>query len=274
MTLVQRPDSGYLNYEDAGSGIPVVFVHGWGMSGRVWRYQMEALSRRFRVITLDLRGHGRSGTACSCTMSDFADDVVFLFDRLRLRNAVAVGWSMGVQVLLQAFSGLRESLRGMVLVSGTPKFTRSSDFDHALPEVEVKGMRLRLRRNHSATMINFFRGMFAEGEVSPEESRKIEREILSGIDFPGEETALASLAALADADLRDLLPDIDMPVAIVHGGADSITLPGAAGYLAQRLPRANLSIFPGAGHAPFLSDPEAFNALVGAFVQQVKRDDR
>lgn len=101
MPFLETSGSVALHYDEAGEGFPLVFIHGWAMSGNVWAYQ-RPLAERFRVITLDLRGHGKSSPASSYAFGDFASDVALLFDRLGLRRAALVGWSLGAQVALES----------------------------------------------------------------------------------------------------------------------------------------------------------------------------
>jgi pimeloyl-ACP methyl ester carboxylesterase len=170
-------------------------------------------------------------------------------------------------VALAAFPEIRERLAGLVLVGATPRFTTTDSYPHGLPVNEPRGMGLRLRRNFSRTMGEFFRQMFAQGELSREQENRITREIVMGGRLPQPEAAVAALDILASADLREALPEIDRPVLLVHGAADTICPPGAARFMAERLPHARLIEFEAVGHAPFLSRPAEFNAVLRRFLQ-------
>ncbi len=269
MPFIETADGVAIHYEDEGEGRPLVFVHGWAMSARVWRFQKELDASR-RLIAMDLRGHGQSGAPTDgYAMVDFAGDLVSLFTTLDLTDAVLVGWSMGAQVVLQAFSLLRSRLAGLVLVSGTPKFSAAGDYPFGLPLVDVKGMGLRLRRDYQKTMGDFFRGMFADGEPDREQYQRIVHEIVMGGRSPGAEAARRSLQTLADADLRPQLGLVDRPVLLVHGSRDAICLPAASQYMAERLPMARLRIIEGSGHAPFMVRPAEFNDILLDFLRSV-----
>jgi non-heme chloroperoxidase len=156
-----------------------------------------------------------------------------------------------------------------VLVAGTPKFSANGDYPHGLPTHEVKGMELRLKRDYQKTMGEFFRGMFADGELDREQYQKIVHEIVLGGRTPEPEVARRSLQALASADLRAVLPRIDLPVLLMHGGADVICLPAASRYMMKQMPNARLEVFEGLGHAPFLSRPDGFNKLLKEFADGI-----
>ncbi len=274
MPFVEAPSGVTIQYESKGEGNPLVFIHGWSMSGRVWRYQADALASSYRVITMDLRGHGdSSGQAAGYAFEDFAADTAELFEQLGLRNAVLIGWSMGVQVAIRAFKPIKDRLAALVFVGGTPKFTASDDYPCGLPPAETRSMAIRLRRNYVKTMGDFFHGMFAEGELSRDSYQHIVRDMVMGGKLPERETALKTLDTLVSSDLRPLLREIDVPVLLVHGSKDIITMPEASRYMTRYLPHATLKIIEGTGHAPFISRPEGFNALLHSFMEVVYGDN-
>ena len=268
MPFIETPAGVSLHYQETGSGRPVVFLHGWAMSGRVWRFQKE-LEDSYRLIFLDQRGHGQSAPAAGYTVEDYAKDLASFIDKLGLENAVLVGWSMGVQVALQAFPAVRDRLAGLVLVGGTARFTTADDYPHGKPPVEVKGLGLRLRRDHQKTMGDFFKGMFAEQELDKAQYQRIIHEIVMGGHSPDQEAARESLNILSTVDQRDRLPQVDRPVLLVHGELDTICPASASEYMAGRLPMATLEIFHGCGHAPFMTRPEQFNELLRSFLARI-----
>jgi len=260
------PTAVTLHYEQSGGGRPLVLLHGWAMSGRVWRFQ-QPLQDACRLIVLDQRGHGHSSTGPGYTLQDFAGDLVDLFTALDLEDAVVIGWSMGVQVALQAFPAIRSRLAGLVLVGGTPRFTTAEGYPHGQAPVEVKGMGVRLRRDYHKTMGEFFRGMFAEGEMDGAQYQRIVHEIVMGGRSPDPEAVKEALKILSTGDLRGELSSVDRPVLLIHGDQDTICPASASAYMAEQLPMATLQVLEGCGHAPFMTRPEHFNALVRGFVE-------
>ena len=259
-------------YGSTGDGPPLVFLHGWGMSGSVW-YGQYVLSDCCRLITPDLRGHGRSsapesGYAFEC----FARDLQELFTRLDLDRAVVIAWSMGVLVALSAFPLIRGRLAALVFVSGTPKFTADAGYPYGLPSSEPRGLGLRLKKNHHDAMHHFIRSMFTEEEISRGcQERMVSAE--SGYEYPDGSAARQSLKSLADADLRSALPGIDVPVLLVHGSDDNVCPVAAAYYMAGELPESRLVMLTGAGHAPFLTKPIEFNESIRQFINGIYSDD-
>ncbi|GFE59048.1 alpha/beta fold hydrolase [Geobacter sp. AOG1] len=273
MPFLETPGGVSIHYEESGTGRPLVLVHGWATSGVVWRFQAP-LAETCRLITVDLRGHGCSSSPSSgYGLTDLTDDLVALFIELSLNDAVLLGWSLGAQVALAAFPYLRERLAGLALVGGTPRFTLADDYDFGLPSSEPRGMGLGVRRDFQKTMGGFFRKMFAAGELTREQENLIAREIVIPGRLPEPDVALATLDILSTADLREMLPAVDRPVLLIHGGADTICLPGASRYMAEQIPGAHLVELAGVGHAPFLSRPDEFNRILSGFMEDIHGRD-
>jgi pimeloyl-[acyl-carrier protein] methyl ester esterase len=254
-----------IKYSDHGEGIPVLFLHGWMMSRKVWSFQ-EPLSGQFRVITMDLRGHGDSlETEFSYELC--IGDISDLLTHLKIVRAVIVGWSMGAQIALRFHGSFSRETAGMVLVGGTPCFCQQGDNDSGLPKSEVRSMAQRLRTDYKLTSGDFFKAMFADGEIPKSDLVRIAGRTLGRLpDYP---LALSALNALKDADLRGLLPEISVPVLLIHGTGDRICLPEASKYMASNIPGARLELLENRGHAPFLTDPERFNSLLASFVHSL-----
>lgn len=267
MPFLETSGSVTIHYEEAGEGFPLVFIHGWAMSGNVWAYQ-RPLAERFRVITLDLRGHGKSSPAAGYAFADFASDVALLFDRLGLRRAALVGWSLGAQVALESIRLLGDRVAALALIAATPKFTAADGWSHGLPDTEARGLGLRLKRDYDGTLGAFFRRMFAEGELTHDQYQSIVRDIVLPRPLPDPAAVQAALATLAEGDHRSILAHITSPVLVIHGERDSICPPDAGRYIADAIPGAQFLLL-GEGHAPFLSRPEMFNRKLSEFIAGV-----
>lgn len=258
-------DGTVINYGDIGSGPPLVFIHGWMMSSAVWKYQYP-LSNYFRFITPDLRGHGTSSGALF-SYPACRDDLVDLFDHLSLENVTLVGWSMGSQILLYSWPRLMKRVAALVLVSGTPCFCSHGEYRHGLAVAEVRSMAARLRRNFARTAGEFFKGMFAPGEIGPARYSEIARDV-SGI-LPSTDVAFTALDALIQTDLRNELDHVSTPALLLHGSEDVICPVSASRFMSEKLRSARMAVFEGSGHAPFLSSDLEFNRIVQEFAQEV-----
>ncbi|ACL67196.1 alpha/beta hydrolase fold protein [Anaeromyxobacter dehalogenans 2CP-1] len=256
-------DSGVrLAYADRGAGAPLVLVHGWSLSSAAFDDLAVRLPGR-RLVTPDLRGHGGSGAA-PFALEDLGRDLALLLDRLDLRGAVLAGWSLGAQAALAALPAVRARLAGLVLISGTPRFTLCDGWPHGLPAQALEVLAHRVRREPARAAARFFDGMFAPGELDPA-ARARTGALRAAIPSPGSAAALAGLDVLAAADLRPTLAGVGVPALVIHGTADPICPPGAGRALAAGIPGARLALLPGAGHAPHLTRPDEVAALLQAF---------
>jgi pimeloyl-[acyl-carrier protein] methyl ester esterase len=265
MPILETSEGVSIHYDDKGTGMPLVFLHGWAMSGDVWRFQ-QVFAEQYRCIVPDLRGHGRSSAPVSGYSFDcFARDLAELFSSLDLERAIVIAWSMGVHVTLQAFPLIRERLSALVFVSGTARFTAAADYPFGLPPSEARGLGIRLKSDPSRAVLDFAAGMF-----TVEERNLGCCEMMSGMSdsslLPDTQAARESLASLASADFRTVLADIDLPVLLIHGSSDTICPAAASHLMAEMLPDARLAVMAGAGHAPFLSRPDEFMYILRKFV--------
>lgn len=268
MPFLTTRAGGQLCYQQQGRGRPLVFVHGWCMSGQVWQLQ-QALADQYRVVTFDLRGHGRS-TVPAGGMEGFAgygSDLVDLMEALDLQNTVLVGWSLGAQVLLTAFKELAARVAGIVLVGATPRFSAAPHFPYGLSPKEAEGMRLKIRRNLERTLDGFHRQLFVTGELDDTQSLAAVQSILAGVPSPSAAAALNGLEALMTAEMLQEAASVSCPALLVHGDQDPICLPQASAWLAEQIPTSRRLLYPGCGHAPFLSRPDRFNQDLRQFVE-------
>lgn len=263
MPQLSTPDGVVINYSDVGSGQPIIFLHGWLMSSMVWTAQ-QRLMEKFRIIAPDLRGHGESGGTVF-SYDGCVADLVTLMDALGLEQAIVVGWSMGAQIALHSWSQLQSRLVGLVLVGGTPMFCRQEGYGYGVPLAEARGMAVRLKRNFNLAAGEFYQGMFTPAERIGHDVNDMSKSIVGRLPEPA--LALSALNELIRSDLRGVLPGISIPVLLLHGGADHICLPEAALYMHDKLPHSRLEIFPAVGHAPFLTSPSEFNALLTDFAR-------
>lgn len=241
-------------YEQSGHGLDVVLVHGWGSHGGVWTEIAARLSADYRVTVPDLPGHGRSRDFAPET---FTPEIMAEAIRRRLYGpAVWVGWSMGGLVALAAAQHPAHAASGLVLVNATPKYVQSPDWPHAMPPAVLEQFAQNLEQDYAGTLERFLTLQMAAGE-----DRNVLRRLRHEMFRYGEPVTAAlhaGLRLLQDQDRRGVLGNIAVPALVIQGERDRLVPMGAARYLAEHLPQARLAPVPGAGHAPFLSHPDAF----------------
>ena len=254
-----------LNYDVQGKGRPILFLHGWGMSSRVWREQVLEFSNRYMTVTMDFRGHGSSEPSDDYSFETLARDIKEIIDGLLLGPVSLVGWSMGGSVAILTANRYPEVVDSLVLVSTTPKFVTSEDFPHGQPEAMLRRLAKQIDMDTHKAMIEFCSLMFEEEGITDDVW-----ETVAFKDWPSKDTLIGYLKTLAEADLREHLPKIECPTAIIHGMLDKISLQEAAVYMAGRMKRVRLEIHHDEGHALFLTRPDWFNTELEGFLNEFR----
>ena len=261
---VALPDGVTLAYVQLGDphGIPVVLIHGYTDSDLDWAPLVPYLSKDFRLVIVDLRGHGASSKPeCCYTRLDFAYDVKLLLDALGIERADIVGHSLG-SIIAQTFAEYwpQRTLR-VVLISSTGgpppgSRPRKPQFDYAAA----------IRRLHEPIEPDsaFMKEWWASPKpVDPQFLRR-QRRNAAGIPL---QVWLAVLdQGLVDSDLQRTLPRLRAPTLLIWGSADPIMEPPVRQTLRRALPHAKVVIFPGLGHNPFWEDPRACAAVIDGFL--------
>lgn len=246
-------------YHDEGQGEPLLLIHGFPLSSEMYRPQRAGLSQRFRVITPDLRGMGRSTSLPDpddYSMAVYADDLVALLDELGIGQAIVGGMSMGGYV---AFAMLRrhpDRVRALLLLD--TKATPDTDEGR-----QGRFQMMQQARDEGAGAIadTMLPKMLSERTRSEQpELASWLRELMAATPVEGMLGALHALAARPDS--TDLLAGIMFPTLVVAGGADPITPPAVAQEMSDAIAGAELLVVDGAAHAANLERPEEINARI------------
>lgn len=272
MPFVPASDGVLLHYESTGSGRPIVLIHGWTMNGRFFHKNVEALAAHHRVITIDSRGHGRSGKELvHLTMEQVGRDVDTVLATLDVRDAVLAGWSMGMATVYNYLAQFgTERLAGVIDIDMTPYLFADEGWPHgvfgtldARSSLDVQRQMIADRTGLMSTLVP---AMFAAGSTP-------EPDVLAW--WADESTTVPDLTALAlwvsfsSQDWRPLLPSIDVPVLLAHGRKSQIYPTPVWESLAELIPQTSLVLFDESGHSPFWEEPEAFNTAVLDFLKQL-----
>ena len=252
--------------ETAGTGAPVVLLHGWGMNLRVFDALAARLARHYAVTALDLPGHGASPWPAGCTPGRQLQ----LIARSLPRGATLIGWSLGGQLALALAARPVLAVQRLVLIASTPRFVQSEDWPHGLPADTLRQFSRDLGHDSDATVARFLE-LQVRGSLGSAATLAALRAALARHGAARPPALRAGLALLAQTDLRALAPALSVPTLLVAGASDRITPPGAARALAALLPDARLLELPRAGHAPFLSHEEAVAEAALRFLAEPPR---
>jgi 3-oxoadipate enol-lactonase len=255
-----------LAYNDQGSGLPIIFLHAFPLNRTMWAEQEKAFSSQFRVVTIDLRGHGESAAPLwRYTLDQAADDVIGLLDHLSIRQAVFVGLSMGGYILFALYRKYADRVKGLVLAD-----TRAQADTAEGKEARFQMAQTAYQKGPSAIADIMIPKLLSPATVQTKPGlvrhvhAMIEGNQISGI--------AGDLMAMAERpDSVTLLKQITCPTQIIVGELDLPTPPSDAKLMADLIPNARLAIIPAAAHLPNLEQPDQFNESISAFVLNATR---
>jgi len=258
-----------LYYETYGQGRPVVLIHGWPLSGRMWEGQIGALRHAgYQVVSYDRRGFGQSGkTATGYTYDVFASDLKDLLEALNLTDVTLVAFSMGGGEVSRyaGLYGTQDLRSAMLLSSVAPYLLKTADNpDGGMTHEDVEGM---VGQNRPQFLAGFTKKFLNWDE----NGAKLGDEFL---DFAAMMYLQASpvatqecVRAFGETDFRADLAKLTVPTLVVHGDADQIVpLEASGGRVPQYQPNAELNVMKGAPHGLNATRNDEFNKILLDFV--------
>lgn len=252
-----------LHIEVAGSGPDVALLHGWGMHGGVWTDVRDQLSQDYRVHVVDLPGMGYSALITPFNLQRLAQVLAAALPE----NAAIVGWSLGGQVAMRMALDHPDRVSLLALVGSTPRFVQGDDWQAGIAPEVFRQFAAQVAADYHDTMTRFLGLQAFGGEASRTLLRELKERFFAR-PAPDADTLRDALAILLDTDLRAALPQLRVPVLLVHGNRDTLAPVAASQWMAQQLPQAQLRVIEGASHAPFLSHPATFMHTLRTFLNE------
>ena len=249
-----------LGYDDVGTGIPVLFLHGFPHTRSLWSPQLGALAAEARTICMDLRGFGESVPGDAASVDDYADDAAALLDTLALDRAVVVGLSMGGYVSFALWRRHRARVRALVLCD-----TRATA-DTDVARAGRREMRAMVEDKGSMAVANqMITGMVGRTTRAkhPELVDELHR-MMSLAPVRGIAGALEALTTRPDS--MPTLATIDVPTLIVVGDEDVLTPVKDSRSMHLAIPGSRLEVIAGAGHVSTMERPATFNHILSEFL--------
>lgn len=248
-------------FECRGEGPPVVLLHGWPTNSREWRRQLDALSNEFTVVAWDAPGAGQSSDPPDTfRLADWADCLAAFVDVLGLGRAHTVGLSWGGGLALELFRRHPTVPRTLILTSAYAGWAGS------LP-AEVVQQRLQLMLRNCELPTDQWAPAWIKTLLAKDAPEDMVAELMliaSEIHPAGTRVAMR---AFAEADLRDVLPRVDVPTLLLYGDKD-VRAPGEVWKpLHSEIHRSKLVLLPDVGHMIDIEAADRFNIEVRTFLQ-------
>jgi pimeloyl-ACP methyl ester carboxylesterase len=270
-TRVAAPDGVALAVQEWGnpSGPEILLIHGFNQSHLSWLRQVNdgTLAAEFRMVTLDLRGHGSSDKPTDkerYAHQRWGDDIAAVMRAIALRRPVLVGWSFGGNVICDYVRSF--GTKGIVGINFVAAGTKADPAFFGAGRQNYPGMYSDDLATNIASTRGFVRACF---ERQPERE-DFETMLAFNMVVP----AYVRTAVLGrPPNPGDALALIRCPVLVTHGINDRVLLVGLGKFTAAAVPGAKLSLYNGVGHAPFWEDAPRFNHELAQFVRAVNKTE-
>jgi len=245
-------------YEVRGKGEPaIVFIHGWCCDRTYWEAQLPYFAQKYKVLTIDLAGHGESGLDRNeWTMGAFGEDVVAVVNKLNLDQVVLVGHSMGGAVILEAARHMPKRVIGLVGVDTL------QDFEDKFTQEQIDDMFIPLRSNFAETTSNFVRTMF-----TPNSDPALVEKIAADMSSAPQEVGIGALEGYVDFQNNEkirVLQEVQASITCIPSDKYPTNVETNQRYA----PSFQAKIMSGVGHFNMMEDPETFNRLLEETVQE------
>jgi non-heme chloroperoxidase len=273
MSTITTKDGTEIFYKDWGSGQPIVFHHGWPLSGDDWDTQMLFfLAQGYRVIAHDRRGHGRSSqSAKGHEMNTYAADLAELAAKLDLRDAIHIGHSTGGGEVTRyvARYGAGRVAKAVLIGAVPPVMVKTAKNPGGLPLEVFDGLRAAVAANRAQFYLDFASGPFygfnrPGAKVSQGMIDNWWRQSMMGAANAHYEC----IKAFSETDFTEDLQEIKVPVLVLHGEDDQIVPIADSALLSSKLlKKGTLKVYPGLPHGMCATHPEIINPELLAFVR-------
>lgn len=247
-----------LHYVEEGAGPVVLLVHSLGANSYMWKPVMAALSKRYRCIAFDCRGHGNTTYKGAFMVADVAADLNAGLDQLGVSRAHLVGISMGGPILLEMYAARPGRVASLTIADGFYDNRATSADRLAQTEKQLQGK----------TMLAFGRE-YAKSRLQPATPEAAYEDLAQAVSMVMPKAYMDTLRAISTVGFQGLLAAISVPTLVLYGDKESPPLIEQGKRMAETIPGARLEVIAGAGHLSSIDQPAKFTELVGGFLDSV-----
>jgi pimeloyl-ACP methyl ester carboxylesterase len=263
-------DATTLFFRDWGHGVPVLFVHGWGLNSDMWEYQLPELADRgLRCIAYDRRGHGRSDQpGDGYDLDTLADDLAALIDHLDLRELILVSHSMGsAEVARYLTRHGTDRIARVAMISPTLPYLQRDESNPAGVDPAVHESVLdALRADRPGYLTDLAPAALGRGLAGVSVSDALTSWGVGLFLTSSPKASLDTGRLHFTTDLRADMPSFTLPTLIIHGDSDALVPIEVSGSRAARMiDDCTLVVYEHASHWPFVTHRERLNDDLTAF---------
>ena len=271
MPFVETQDGTEIYYTDWGAGKPVVLIHGWPVNGDMWEKQSTFLAEQgMRAITYDRRGFGRSSHPWGgYEYNTFAADLNALMEKLDLRGATLVGFSMGGGEVVRYLSryGSSRVVKAVLVSAVTPFLLKTADNPDGVDAEVFAGMAEKIGKDRQAFIQEFGPMFFGRTLLNHTVSQAVLDWNFALAMTGSLRATLAAAKAWSTTDFREEMKRITIPVRVIHGDGDATVPIDAAGRKsAAILPNATASEYEGEPHGLYITSADRLNQELLEFI--------
>ncbi|HEC96197.1 MAG TPA: alpha/beta hydrolase [Euryarchaeota archaeon] len=240
----------------------IIFIHGLGERLETWKYQISYFSSFYNVVALDLRGFGLSETPSTLSsVYDYVEDVRAVISEENIERVIICGLSLGGLVAIASYDSFPDIVSGLVLADSTAYYPRSI-VEKILPE------RLKLIESQGLSKLSEIIASSALINASKEDVELVKASIRS----VNVEYYKRALEVTLKADLRHVLPKINVPTLILVGEYDKTTPLNLAKDLKANIKTSDLKVVKNASHISKLDNPEEFNSYLKECLERITQE--
>jgi non-heme chloroperoxidase len=273
MSSITTKDGTEIYYKDWGSGQPVLFSHGWPLTGDAWEAQMLFLGMNgFRVIAHDRRGHGRSSQPWNGNeMDTYSDDLAALMDHLDLKNTMMVGHSTGGGEVTRYIGrhGTKRVSKAVLVGAVPPLMLKTAANPLGLPIEVFDGIRAGSIADRAQLYLDIASGpFFGYNRPGAKPSQGVIESFRTQGMMGGHKNTYDCIKAFSETDFTEDLKRFDVPTLIIHGEDDQIVPIDAAGRSSAKLVKGSkLVVYEAAPHGLTDTHKDRLNADLLAFAK-------
>jgi pimeloyl-ACP methyl ester carboxylesterase len=250
--IVTSADGVHIEYHVYGKGDPaIVLIHGWSCDGNYWSSQLAELKAKYTTVTVDLAGHGASGSnRTDWSMGNFGEDVAAVVRQLQNMKVILVGHSMGAPVALEATRRIGDRVIGIIAVDSLKTVGQPP-----LSEAQIQSLVKPFRDDFIAHTREFVtKAMF-----QPDANAAFVQKVAYDMSLEPADVAVPAMESLWHMDYAKVLPDIHVPIVAINS---TLGKPADEALIRKSIPNFRAITLDHTGHFLMMEAPDRFNPVL------------